>query len=151
MNDTITEAVHLFKMANTVQTFFYTFTLLLFRFGLDEQRQKIYSNNWKWYKYLLILFSPDNIIWALQVSFVENNMICEYNIDPKKKGHIWYLCDSSAVKEIQAEKKTLRKISRNIEKPRDKSPDPCYIKFMKYSTERAEASSPWRHSDVDKA
>ena len=97
------------------------------------------------------MFSPDNIIWALQVSFVENNMICEYNIDPKKKGHIWYLCDSSAVKEIQAEKKTPRKISRNIKKPRDKSPDPCYIKFMKYSTERAEASSPWRHSDVDKA
>ena len=69
-------------------------------------------------------------------------MICEY-IDPKKKGHISYLCDSCGVKEIQAEKKTPRKISRNIEKPRDRSPDPCYIKFMKYSTERAESSSPF--------
>ena len=34
MKDTITETVHLFKRANTLQTFFYTFTLLLYRFGL---------------------------------------------------------------------------------------------------------------------
>ena len=65
------------------------------------------------------------------------------NILTQKRKGIFDICVTVAeLKEIQAEKKTPRKISRNIKKPRDKSPDPCYIKFMKYSTERAEASSP---------
>ena len=55
----------------------------------------------------------------------------------KRKG-IFDIC----VTEAELKRSKPRRISRNIEKPRDKSPDPCYIKFMKYSTERAEASSP---------
>ena len=60
----------------------------------------------------------------------------------KRKG-IFDICVTVA--ELKRSKP--RRISRNIEKPRDKSPDPCYIKFMKYSTEKAEVSSPCRTSD----
>ena len=88
---------------------------------LVGQRQKVYNNNWKWYGYVLIFFHQTKYL-SSTVSCEDHNIICQF-LWPRKKG-IFDMC-----------------VIKRYWKPTDKSPVFLYKIHMKYSTERAGASS----------